>query len=178
MEEEKNWGQKLMAEDAKENPPGINLRFLAQGMIKIAHEDLPAGFFDWSLEDQLGWAYEYWSHMDDDQLVKGVAYLTPIEDAVIDMVEVDGWYKDEEYPVLASTKTWTSFWAGGRDEKLRPPEEVTKLENLTNAAPKLLAACKLALEAYQWLAEKHGIECDAIPLEDALAAAEGREEYH
>ncbi len=41
------------------NAPGLNIRFLAQGMIELSPEDLPAGFFSWSRGEQIKWAKEY-----------------------------------------------------------------------------------------------------------------------
>jgi hypothetical protein len=87
------------------NAHGLNIRFLAQGMIKLYPDDLPAGFFSWAREDQIGWVREYWDNLSREDLLKGVAYLDIEEDATPDCLEVD----DEDYDVLARTPAWTAF---------------------------------------------------------------------
>jgi len=84
---------------------GLNIRFLAQGMIKLSPDDLPAGFFSWSREEQIKWAKEYWGHLSRDELLKAVAYLDIEEDSVPDCLEVD----NENYDILAHTPAWVAF---------------------------------------------------------------------
>jgi hypothetical protein len=84
------------------NEQGLNIRFLAQGMIKLSPDDLPDGFFSWSREDQIKWAKDYWDHLSREDLLEGVAYLTIEEDSVPDCLEVD----NENYDILAQTPAW------------------------------------------------------------------------
>ncbi len=87
------------------NAPGLNIRFLAQGMIKLPPDDLPAGFFSWSREEQIKWVKEYWDNLSREDLLKAVAYLEIEEDSVPDCLEVD----NENYDILAQTPAWETF---------------------------------------------------------------------
>ncbi len=87
------------------NEHGLNIRFLAQGMIKLSPDDLPAGFFSWSREEQIKWARERWDNFTREELLEGVAYLTIEEDSVPDCLEVD----NEHYDILAQTVAWAAF---------------------------------------------------------------------
>jgi hypothetical protein len=71
------------------NAPGLNIRFLAQGMIKLSPDDLPAG----------------WDNLSREDLLKAVAYLEIEEDSVPDCLEVD----NENYDILARTPAWAVF---------------------------------------------------------------------
>jgi hypothetical protein len=87
------------------NAPGLNIRFLAQGMIKLSPDDLPAGFFSWSREEQIEWAKERWDNLSREEMLKAVAYLEIEEDSVPDCLEVD----NENYDILAQTPAWAAF---------------------------------------------------------------------
>jgi hypothetical protein len=87
------------------NAPGLNIRFLAQGMIKLSPDDLPAGFFSWSREEQIKWVKERWDNLSREDLLKAVAYLEIEEDSVPDCLEVD----NENYDILARTPAWAVF---------------------------------------------------------------------
>jgi hypothetical protein len=87
------------------NAPGLNIRFLAQGMIKLSPDDLPAGFFSWSREEQIRWALERWDNLSREEMLKAVAYLDIEEDSVPDCLEVD----NESYDILARTPAWAAF---------------------------------------------------------------------
>jgi len=87
------------------NAHGLNIRFLAQGMIKLSPDDLPAEFFSWSREEQIKWAKEYWDGLSKNDLLKAVAYLDIEEDSVPDCLEAD----NENYDILAQTPAWAAF---------------------------------------------------------------------
>jgi hypothetical protein len=87
------------------NEHGLNIRFLAQGMIKLSPDDLPKGFFTWSREKQVGWAKEWWDSLSREDLLEGVAYITIGEDSVPDCLEMD----NENYHILAQTPAWKAF---------------------------------------------------------------------
>ncbi len=87
------------------NAHGLNIRFLAQGMIKLSPDDLPAGFFSWSREEQIKWAKNRWDSFSRKDLLEAVAYLDIEEDSVPDCLELD----DENYDVLARTPAWAAF---------------------------------------------------------------------
>jgi hypothetical protein len=87
------------------NAPGLNMRFLAQGMIKLSPDEMPAGFFSWSGEEQIKWAKEQWDIFTREELLKAVAYLEIEEDSVPDCLEVD----KENYDILAQTPAWEAF---------------------------------------------------------------------
>ncbi len=87
------------------NAHGLNIRFLAQGMIKLSPNDLPEGFFFWSREEQIKWAKERWDSLSREEMLKAVAYLEIEEDSVPDCLEVD----NENYDILARTPAWVSF---------------------------------------------------------------------
>lgn len=87
------------------NAHGLNIRFLAQGMIKLSPDDLPSGFFSWSREEQIKWAKERWDNFSREDLLKAVAYLEIEEDSVPDCLEVD----NENYDILARTPAWFAF---------------------------------------------------------------------
>jgi hypothetical protein len=87
------------------NAHGLNIRFLAQGMVKLAPEDLPAGFFSWSREEQIKWAKVRWDNLSREEMLKAVAYLEIEEDSVPDCLEVD----NENYDILARTPAWAAF---------------------------------------------------------------------
>jgi len=87
------------------NAPGLNIRFLAQGMIKLSPYDLPAEFFSWSREEQIKWAKERWDNLSREEMLKAVAYLEIEEDSVPDCLEVD----NENYDILARTPAWAAF---------------------------------------------------------------------
>lgn len=84
---------------------GLNIRFLAQGMIKLTPDDLPAGFFSWSREEQIKCAKKYWDGLSREDLLKAVACLDIEEDSVPDCLEVD----NENYDILAQTPAWAAF---------------------------------------------------------------------
>jgi hypothetical protein len=102
------------------NAHGRNIRFLAQGMIKLSSEDLPAGFFSWAREDQVKWAKDYWDRLSREDLLEGVAYLTIEEDSVPDCLEMD----NENYDILAQTAAWAAFDRPGSSvlEPVEPQE--------------------------------------------------------
>ena len=102
------------------NAHGLNIRFLAQGMIKLSPEDLPAGFFSWAREDQVKWAKDYWDRLSREDLLEGVAYLTIEEDSVPDCLEMD----NENYDILAQTAAWAAFDRPGSSvlEPVEPEE--------------------------------------------------------
>jgi hypothetical protein len=81
------------------NAPGLNIRFLAQGMVKLSPDELPEGFFSWSREEQIKWAKERWDNLSREELLEAVAYLEIEEDSVPDCLEVD----NENYDILART---------------------------------------------------------------------------
>ncbi len=87
------------------NAHGLNIRFLAQGMVKLTPEELPAGFFSWTREEQIKWAKEYWDGLPREDLLKAVAYLDIEEDSVPDCLEVD----NEDFDILARTPAWVAF---------------------------------------------------------------------
>jgi len=87
------------------NVPGLNIRFLAQGMIKLSPDDLPAGFFSWSREEQIKWAKDRWENLSREEMLKAVAYLEIEEDSAPDCLEVD----NENYDILARTPAWAAF---------------------------------------------------------------------
>lgn len=87
------------------NEHGLNIRFLAQGMIKLSPDDLPAGFYSWAREKQIEWAKERWDTLSREDLLEGVAYLTIEEDSVPDCLEMD----NENYDILAQTPAWAGF---------------------------------------------------------------------
>jgi hypothetical protein len=87
------------------NAHGLNIRFLAQGMIKLSPDDLPAGFFSWPREEQIKWAKERWDNLSREEMLKAVAYLEIEEDSVPDCLEVD----NENYDILARTPAWAAF---------------------------------------------------------------------
>jgi len=87
------------------NEHGLNIRFLAQGMIKLTPEELPEGFFSWAREEQIKWAKNYWDRLSREDLLDGVAYLTIEEDSLPDCLEVD----NENYDILARTPAWAAF---------------------------------------------------------------------
>lgn len=87
------------------NAHGLNIRFLAQGMIKLSPDDLPAGFFSKSREEQIKWAKERWDKLSREELLKAVADLEIEEDSVPDCLEVD----NENYDILARTPAWAAF---------------------------------------------------------------------
>jgi hypothetical protein len=97
--------------------PGLNIRFLAQGMLKLSPEQLPEGFFEWSVQDQIQWAKDYWESRTREDLLEAVAYLDLEEDSVPDCLEVD----DEDYTILAQTSIWDAFYGGSKN--LCIPEE-------------------------------------------------------
>jgi hypothetical protein len=97
---------------------GLNIRFLAQGMIKLSPDDLPAGFFSWSKEEQIKWARERWDNLSREDLLKAVAYLEIEEDSVPDCLEVD----NENYDILAQTPAWAAF-NRTRSSILKPVEK-------------------------------------------------------
>jgi len=102
------------------NEHGLNIRFLAQGMIKLTPEELPEGFFTWSREDQIGWVKEYWDRLSREDLLDGIAYLSIEEDSVPDCLEVD----KENYDILAQTPAWRAFDQPGSSvlEPVEPEE--------------------------------------------------------
>ena len=71
---------------------GLNIRFLAQGMLKLAPDQLPPGFFEWARDDQIKWARDFWENCTREDFMKALAYLDLEEDSVPDCLEVD----DEE----------------------------------------------------------------------------------
>jgi hypothetical protein len=81
------------------NAPGLNIRFLAQGMIKLSPEDLQAGFFSWTREEQIKWAQDRWDNLSREEMLKAVAYLDIEEDSVPDCLEVN----NENFDILART---------------------------------------------------------------------------
>jgi hypothetical protein len=91
--------------DMTTNEHGLNIRFLAQGMVKLSPDDLPEGFFFWSWEDQIKWARERWDNLSRDELMKAIAYLEVEGDSVPDCLEVD----NENYDILARTPAWAAF---------------------------------------------------------------------
>jgi hypothetical protein len=102
------------------NEQGLNIRFLAQGMIKLTPEELPEGFFSWAREDQVKWAKDYWDRLSREDLLEGVAYLTIEEDSVPDCLEMD----NENYDILAQTAAWRAFDQPGSSvlEPVEPEE--------------------------------------------------------
>ncbi len=100
-------------------PPGLNIRFLAQGMLKLSPEQLPEGFFEWSVQNQIQWAKDYWENRTREDLLAGVAYLDLEEDSVLDCLEVD----DEDYTILAQTAAWVAY--NTPDSQKMRPEEAT-----------------------------------------------------
>jgi hypothetical protein len=102
------------------NAPGLNIRFLVQGMIKLSPDDLPAGFFSWSREEQIKWAKERWDNLSREEMLQAVAYLDIEEDSVPDCLEVD----NENYDILAQTPAWTAFDRPGSSvlEPIEPGE--------------------------------------------------------
>ncbi len=102
------------------NEHGLNIRFLAQGMIKFSPDDLPAEFFSWSREEQIKWAKERWDSLSREEMLKAVAYLEIEEDSVPDCLEVD----NENYDILARTPAWVSFNLTGSSvlEPMEPGE--------------------------------------------------------
>jgi hypothetical protein len=102
------------------NAHGLNIRFLAQGMIKLSPDDLPAEFFSWSREEQIEWAKERWNNLSREDLLKAVAYLDIEEDSVPDCLEVD----NENYDILAQTPAWAAFDRPGSSvlEPIEPGE--------------------------------------------------------
>jgi hypothetical protein len=100
-------------------PPGLNIRFLAQGMLKLSPEQLPEGFFEWSVQDQIQWAKDYWESRTREDLLEAVAYLDLQEDSVSDCLEVD----DEDYTILAQTAAWEAY--NTPDSQKMRPEEAT-----------------------------------------------------
>ena len=103
------------------NPHGLNIRFLAQGMLKLSPEQLPEMFFEWSVQDQIHWAKDYWESRTREDLLTAVAYLDLEEDSIPDCLEKD----DEEYTILAQTPTWRSYFCCTPDSKELRPEEAT-----------------------------------------------------
>jgi len=87
------------------NEHGLNIRFLAQGMVKLSPDDLPEGFFSCSRENQIKWAKERWDSLSREELMKAIAYLEVEEDSVPDCLEVD----NENYDILARTQAWAAF---------------------------------------------------------------------
>ena len=87
------------------NEQGLNIRFLAQVMIKLTPEELPEGFFSWTRQEQIKWALKQWDSLSRDDLLKAVAYLDIEEDSVPDCLEVD----NENYDILAQTPAWRAF---------------------------------------------------------------------
>jgi len=102
------------------NEQGLNIRFLAQGMIKLTPEELPEGFFSWAREDQIKWAKDYWDRLSREDILDGVAYLTIEEDSVPDCLEID----NENYDLLAQTEAWAAFDRPGSSvlEPVEPEE--------------------------------------------------------
>jgi hypothetical protein len=88
---------------------GLNIWFLAQGMLKLAPEQLPPGFYEWSRDDQIKWAQDFWENCTREDFMKALAYLDVEENSVPDCLEVD----DEEYTILAETPAWTAFCSKG-----------------------------------------------------------------
>ncbi len=88
---------------------GLNIRFLAQGMLKLGPDQLPPGFFEWPREDQIKWAQDFWEKCTREDFMKALAYLDVEEDSVPDCLEVD----DEEYTILAETPAWKAFCSEG-----------------------------------------------------------------
>ena len=88
---------------------GLNIRFLAQGMLKLGPDQLPPGFCDWSREDQIKWVQDFWENCTKEDFMKALAYLDIEEDSVPDCLEVD----DEEYTILAETPAWVAFCSEG-----------------------------------------------------------------
>ena len=93
--------------------PSLNIRFLAQGMMKLAAEQLPQGFFTWPRENQIKWAQDFWDNRTRQDMLDAVAYLTMEEDSVPDCLEVDD---QDNYPILAQTTAWKAFCAPGSQE--------------------------------------------------------------
>jgi hypothetical protein len=87
------------------NEHGLNVRFLAQGMVKLSPDDLPPGFFSWSRAEQIRWARERWDKLSREELLRAVACLDIEEDSVPDCLEVD----NENYDILARTPAWAAF---------------------------------------------------------------------
>jgi hypothetical protein len=102
------------------NEQGLNIRFLAQGMIKLTPEELPEGFFSWTRQEQIKWALKQWDSLSRDDLLKAVAYLDIEEDSVPDCLEVD----NENYDILAQTPAWRAFDQPGASvlEPVEPEE--------------------------------------------------------
>lgn len=100
------------------NEHGLNIRFLAQGMVKLTPDDLPEGFFSWTREEQISWAREWWDSFSRDDLLQAVACLDIEEDSVPDCLEVD----NENYDILARTPAWVAFNLP-RSSVLEPVEE-------------------------------------------------------
>ena len=88
---------------------GLNIRFLAQGMLKLGSDQLPPGFFEWARDDQIKWAQDFWENCTREDFLKALAYLDLEEDSVPDCLEVD----DEEYTILAETQAWKAFCSEG-----------------------------------------------------------------
>jgi hypothetical protein len=101
------------------NEHGLNIRFLAQRMVKLSPDDLPEGFFFWSREDQIKWARERLDNLSREELMKAIAYLEVEEDSVPDCLEVD----DENYDILARTPAWAAYRADG-SSKLIPLKQL------------------------------------------------------
>jgi hypothetical protein len=53
-------------------------------MIKLSPDDLPAGFFSKSREEQIKWARERWDKLSREELLKAIADLEIEEDWVPD----------------------------------------------------------------------------------------------
>jgi len=88
---------------------GLNIRFLAQGMLKLGPDQLPPGFCEWSRDDQIKWAQDFWENCTREDFMKALAYLDVEEDSVPDCLEAD----DEEYTILAETPAWRAFCSEG-----------------------------------------------------------------
>ncbi|MBW1953540.1 MAG: hypothetical protein JRI66_10725 [Deltaproteobacteria bacterium] len=98
---------------------GINIRYLAQGMIKIPAADLPEGFFSWDKGEQVLWAKEWWEGVSRQALLDGVACLDIENDTWPDCIEIDG----DDYPVLAQTLAWEAFNAPNSQMLILTPEK-------------------------------------------------------
>jgi len=85
----------------------INIRFLAQGMLKVPKIDVPEGLKEWPPEKVWEWAQEYLGKVTRDGLIAALAYLDVEEDSVADAVEAND---EEDYPILVQSKAWDAFW--------------------------------------------------------------------
>lgn len=86
----------------------VNIRFVAQGMLKVAKCDVPDGIKDWPKEKVWEWAQKYFEEHCSrlGEVMAAIAYLGPEEDCQPGAVELDD---QEEYPILVQSKEWQAF---------------------------------------------------------------------